>query len=56
VVLITRLSGVSCTLRGTSCLLHRLGFSPQVPAHRAAGRDEAKIAGWRAQTWPKVRG
>ena len=56
VTLIARLFGVSCTLRGTSHLLHRLGFSPQVPAHRAAERDEAKIAEWRAQTWAKVRG
>jgi putative transposase len=47
---------VSYTLRGTSYLLHRLGFSPQVPARRAAERDEAKIAGWRSQTWAKVRG
>lgn len=37
--------GVSCTLRGASYLLHR-----------ATGRDEAKIAEWRSQTWAKVRG
>jgi transposase len=55
-VLIVRLCGVSYTLRGTSYLLHRLGFSPQVPVHRAAERDEAKIAEWRSQTWAKVRG
>ena len=36
--LIERLSGVSYTLRGVSFLLHRLGFSPQVPAHRAFER------------------
>jgi transposase len=40
VVLITRLSGVSYTPRGVSYLLHRLGFTPQVAAHRAAERDE----------------
>ena len=44
------------TLRGTSFLLHRLGFSPQVPVHRAAERDEDAIAEWRAVTWAKVRG
>jgi len=55
-VLITRLSGVTYTLRGVSYLLHRLGFTPQVAAHRAAERDEAKIAEWRSQTWAKVRG
>jgi putative transposase len=54
--LITRLFSVSYTLRGVSYLLHRLGFSPQVPAHRAAERDEAKIAEWRTETWAKVRG
>jgi putative transposase len=54
--LISRLFGVSYTLRGTSYLLHRLGFSPQVPARRAAERDETKIAEWRSQTWAKVRG
>jgi putative transposase len=55
-VLIARLFGVSYTLRGTSYLLHRLGFSPQVPARRAAERDEAAIAEWRSLTWAKVRG
>jgi putative transposase len=28
-------------------LLHRLGWSVQVPARRAAERDEEKIARWR---------
>jgi transposase len=54
--LITRLSGVSYTLRGTSYLLHRLGFTPQVAAHRAAERSEAAITAWREQTWVKARG
>jgi transposase len=54
--LVMRLFGVSYTLRGTSFLLHRLGFTPQVPAHRAAERDEAAIAEWRAVTWVKARG
>jgi putative transposase len=47
---------MSGTLRGTSYLLHRLGFTPQVPVHRAAERDEGAIAAWRAVTWAKVRG
>ncbi len=54
--LIARLFRVRYTLRGTSCLLHRIGFSPQVPVHRAAERDEDAIAAWRAKTWAKVRG
>jgi transposase len=54
--LIERLSGVSYSLRGVSFLLHRLGFSPQVPAHRAVERNEDAIAEWRTATWAKVRG
>ena len=54
--LIGRLFRIRYTLRGTSLLLHRLGFSPQVPVHRAAERDEDAIAAWRAVTWAKVRG
>jgi transposase len=53
---IGRLFHARYTLRGVSCLLHRIGYSPQVPVHRAAERDEAAIAAWRAQTWAKVRG
>jgi putative transposase len=51
-----RLFHVRYTLRGMSLLLHRMGFSPQVPVHRAAERDEDAIAAWRAVTWAKVRG
>jgi len=37
---------VRYTLRGTPYLLHRIGFTPQVPAHRAVERDEdAAVAG-----------
>jgi transposase len=54
--LIARLFHVRYTLRGASYLLHRIGFSPQVPVRRAAERDEAAIAAWRAETWAKVRG
>jgi transposase len=54
--LVTRLFGVDYTLRGVSYLLHRLGFTPQVAARRAAERDEDAIAAWRSQTWAKVRG
>ena len=54
--LIARLFHVRYTLRGVSYLLHRLGYAPQVPIHRAAERDEDAIAAWRAVTWAKVRG
>ena len=55
-LLIGRLFHVRYTLRGTSYLLHRNGFTVQVPARRAAERNEAAIATWRMQTWAKVRG
>jgi putative transposase len=55
-VLIGRLFHVRYTLRGTAYLLHRNGFTVQVPARRAVERDEAAIATWRTETWAKVRG
>jgi transposase len=54
--LIRHLFGVDYTLRGVSYLLHRIGWSPQVPARRAIERDDDAIAAWRATTWAKVRG
>ena len=54
--LVLRLFGVSYSLRGMSFLLHRLGFTPQIPAHRAVERNEDAIAEWRTVTWAKVRG
>ena len=36
--------GVDYTLAGMDLLLHRIGWSVQVPARRAAERDEAAIA------------
>jgi transposase len=43
------------TLAGVDLLLHRIGWSVQVPARRAAERDEARIAAWRQQTWLAVK-
>ena len=48
--------GVGYTLAGVDLLLHRIGWSVQVPARRAAGRNEAVIAAWRHETWPVVKG
>src|SRR5437763_4363427 len=48
--------GVEYTLAGMDVLLHRLGWTVQVPARRAAERDEDKIARWREETWPVVKG
>jgi transposase len=47
--------GVEYTLAGMDVLLHRLGWSVQVPARRAAERDEGKIARWREDTWPVIK-
>jgi transposase len=55
-VLIWRLFHVHYTPRGAGYLLHRMGYAPQVPVHRAAERSEDAIAAWRAVTWAKVRG
>ena len=53
--LIWEFFGVRYTLRGTSYLLHRIGYSPQVPVHRAAERDEEQVATWVKETWPQVK-
>jgi transposase len=50
--LIARLFHVRYTLRGTSYLLHRIGWSMQVPTHRAVERNEQAIATWRREVWP----
>jgi transposase len=47
---------VDYTLAGLDVLLHRIGWSVQVPARRAAERDEAAIAAWREETWPVIKG
>jgi len=47
--------GVEYTLAGMDVLLHRIGWSVQVPARRAAERDEEKIARWREDTWPVIK-
>jgi transposase len=47
---------VDYTLAGADLLLHRIGWSVQVPARRAAERDETRIAAWREETWPVVKG
>src|SRR4051794_20631625 len=54
--LIGRLFHLRYTPRGTAYLLHRMGWSWQVPRHRAAERNEDAVAEWRTLTWAKVRG
>jgi transposase len=54
--LVRRRFRVDYTLAGMDVLLHRIGWSVQVPARRAAERDEDKVARWREETWPVMKG
>jgi transposase len=46
---------IDYTLRGVSNVLHRIGWTPQVPVHKAVERDETAIETWREQVWPEVK-
>ena len=35
--------------------MRRLGYTAQMPIHRAAERDEAAIAAWRRYQWPSLK-
>jgi transposase len=48
--------GVDYTLPGLDLLLHRLGWSVQVPARQAAERNEEQITAWQEETWPAIKG
>ena len=48
--------GVEYTLPGLDLLLHRLGWSVQVPARRAAERNEEQVTAGREETWPHIKG
>ncbi len=52
---VRRRFGVEYTLTGLDLLLHRIGWSAQVPARQAAERDETAIAAWKEETWPVVK-
>ena len=54
--LVWRRFRVEYTLAGLDVLLHRIGWSVQVPARHAAERDEAAIAAWRQEAWPVLKG
>jgi transposase len=53
---IWRLTGVSYHPGHVWWLLRRHHWSPQRPTRRAAERDEAEIARWRAEEWPRIKG
>jgi putative transposase len=48
--------GVTYTLAGLDLLLHRTGWSVQVPARQAAERDEEQVTAWKEETWPVIKG
>jgi transposase len=54
--LVWRRFRVEYTLAGLDMLLHRIGWSVQVPARQAAERDEAAIATWKQEAWPVLKG
>ncbi|MFH8507795.1 IS630 family transposase [Streptomyces flaveolus] len=54
--LIGRKFHVSYSVSGATRLMHRLGFSPQVPARRVAEGDEQAVAAWKEGTWAEVKG
>jgi transposase len=54
--LVFELFRIRYTPRGMSYLLHRIGWTPQVPAHRGANRDDEAIATWVRETWPDIKG
>src|SRR5437773_77122 len=53
--LVRRRFGVDYTLAGLDLLLHRIGWSVQVPALQAAERNEAQIARWQEEAWPVIK-
>ncbi|MCX5152381.1 winged helix-turn-helix domain-containing protein [Streptomyces sp. NBC_00320] len=56
VTLIGRKFHISYSVSGATRLMHRLGFSPQVPTRRVAERDEQAVNTWREATWAEVKG
>ncbi|MEV8038919.1 IS630 family transposase [Streptomyces sp. NPDC086182] len=52
---VRRRFGVEYTLAGMDLLLHRIGWSVQVPSRKATERDEARIAAWKDEQWPVIK-
>jgi hypothetical protein len=53
--IVRRRFGIEYTLAGLDLLLHRIGWSVQVPCRKATERDEEKIAAWKDEQWPAVK-
>jgi transposase len=46
---------VDYTLAGLDLLLHRIGWSVQVPARQATERNEERVTAWKQETWPVIK-
>ncbi|MFI5816602.1 winged helix-turn-helix domain-containing protein [Streptomyces sp. NPDC051643] len=46
---------VSYSVSGVTRLMHRLDFSPQVPARRVTERDEQAVTAWKEAPWEEVK-
>jgi hypothetical protein len=53
--IVRRRCGVEYTLAGLDLLLHRIGWSVQVPSRKDTERDESKTAAWKVEQWPVVK-
>jgi transposase len=47
---------VRYSIQGASLLLRRMGWTPQMPSHRAIEGDEDAIVTWRKRQWPAIEG
>ncbi|MFI1432600.1 winged helix-turn-helix domain-containing protein [Streptomyces lydicus] len=52
---VRRWISVEYTLAGLDLLLHRIGWSVQLPSRKATERDEEKIAAWKDEQWPVTK-
>ncbi|XKK39639.1 IS630 family transposase [Nocardiopsis sp. ARC36] len=46
---------VTYSIKGMALVLHRLGWSVQVPARRAAERDDEAVQQWQQKVWPRLK-
>ena len=46
---------VRVSLTSTWAAMRRIGYTAQLPTHRAIERDEQAIAHWRRHQWPAVK-
>jgi transposase len=53
--IVRRRFDIEYTLAGLDLLLHRIGWSVQVPSRKATERDEEKIAAWKDEQWPVIK-